>query len=91
MLSEILKSRFTSRAKEVAKKVLDELNISKITEDNMYDFQLTLDSLVSGLVTEDEVEKKPIDRELLEIYDLLTDIVIDNDDDLPLLNELFLG
>lgn len=75
----------------MAKEVLDELNISKITEDNMYDFQLTLDSLVSGLVTEDEVEKKPIDRELLEIYDLLTDIVIDNEDDLPLLNELFLG
>lgn len=36
-----------------------------------------------------ESENLPIDEELLEIYDLLTDIILDNENDLDFLNELF--
>ena len=36
-----------------------------------------------------ECENKKIDEELLEIYDLLVDIVLDNEEDLDFLNQLF--
>ena len=36
-----------------------------------------------------ECEDKKIDEELLGIYDLLVDIVLDNEDDIGFLNRLF--
>ena len=88
MLSEMRKSKFTARAKEEAKKLLKELNVSKITDNNLGRLQDELVSRVSGLVSVKE-EGKSIDEELLEIYDLLTDIVWDNEEDLAFLNKLF--
>ena len=89
MLSEIQKTRFTERAKNEAKKLLADLNISKLDDDSLCKFERTLDVYVSGLVTLQECENKPIDEELLRIYDLLTDIVLDNEEDLDFLNHLF--
>ena len=91
MLSEYLKSMFTPRAKEEAKKLLAEMNISELNDDNLYDVELELDARICGLVTLDECEHQPIDRELLEIYDTLTDIILDNEEDFDFLNKLFLG
>lgn len=90
MLSERLKSRFTPRAKEEAKKLLAEMNITKLNDDNLYDVEVELDTRVSALVTTDECEHQPIDHELLEIYDTLTDIILDHEEEIDFLNELFL-
>ena len=90
MLSDKLKERFTPRAKEEAKKLLKELNISKLNDNNLYEVELELDSRVSSLVDDDEYYHLPIDRELLEIYDTLTDIILDNEEDFDFLNNLFL-
>ena len=89
MLSEIQRNKFNSRAKEEAKKLLQELNIKKINGDNIGDLQNALDVNVSGLVTLQECENKKIDEELLRIYDLLVDIVLDNEEDMDFLNQLF--
>ena len=89
MLSEIQKNKFTKRAKEEAKKLFEELKIEKINDDNICDLEKELDIRVSGLVTMHECENLEIDEELLEIYDLLTDIVMDNEYDLDFLNKLF--
>ena len=62
---------------------------SNLNNDNICDLQDKLDSKVAGLVSLKECENKPIDEELLKIYDLLTDIIIDNEDDLNFLNQLF--
>ena len=67
MLSENLKVRFTPRAKEEAKKLLTEMNITKLNDDNLYEVEVELDTRVSALVTMDECEHKPIDHELLDI------------------------
>ena len=90
MLSEALKKKFTPRAKEEAKKILQELNITKLDDDNICDVEDELTARVSSLVTEDEDMHLPIDRELLRIYDTLTDIIIDNEDDIDFLNKLIL-
>ena len=89
MLNEIQQNKFTARAKEVAQKLLKELNIEKITDDTICDLQEELDLKVSSLVTMQECENKKIDEELLEIYDLLVDIVLDNEEDTDFLNQLF--
>ncbi len=88
MLSEIQKINFTPRAKEEARKILKKLGISKFIKDTG-DFISTLDLYVSSLVTQKEIEKNSIDEELLKIYDLLIDIVLDNEEDLDFLNNLF--
>lgn len=88
MLSEIQKNKFTVRAKDEAKKILQELDILELDDDNIGELQNELVSRVSGLVSVKEDGNK-IDEELLEIYDLLTDIVWDNEEDLPFLNKLF--
>lgn len=89
MLSEIQKMQFTPRAKSEAANLLKELGIISLNEDNLCDLQEELDLRVASLVTTKECEGKAIDEELLEIYDLLTDIVLDNEDDLDFLNSLF--
>lgn len=91
MLSEYLKRMFTPRAKEEAKKLLSELNITELNDDNLGEVEDELTARVCGLVTLDECEHRPIDRELLEIYDTLTDIILDNEEDFDFLNKLFLG
>lgn len=88
MLNEIQKNKFTARAKEIAQSLLKELNIAKFDDNAVCDLQSELDLRVSSLVSAQEDGEK-IDRELLEIYDLLTDIVLDNEDDPDLLNRLF--
>ena len=89
MLNRTQKNKFTLRAKEEAQKLLKELKIENLNNDNICDLQDKLDSKVAGLVCLKECENKPIDEELLKIYDLLTDIIIDNEDDLNFLNQLF--
>lgn len=88
MLNEIQKNKFTARTKEIAQNLLKELNIAKLDDNSVCDLQSELDLRVSSLVSAQENGEK-IDRELLEIYDLLTDIVLDNEDDHNFLNRLF--
>ena len=89
MLNENQKSKFNERAKKEAKKLLRELNISELTDSSIGTLQNELVARVSGLVSADE-GGQAIDKELLEIYDLLTDIVWDNEENLAFLNDLFL-
>lgn len=89
MLNEIQLNKFTARAKEIVQKLLKELNITTLNDDTVCDLQEELDLKVSSLVTMQECENKKIDEELLEIYDLLVDIVLDNEEDLEFLNQLF--
>lgn len=88
MLSEAQKREFTPRAKEEALRILKSLQIDRFTDD-AGDFIEELDVLVSGLVTAKECKSQKIDEELLKIYDLLTDIVLDHEDNLSFLNSLF--
>ena len=88
MLSEIQQTKFTPRAKNEAVKLLDTLGIVKLNDDTICNLQEELDLKVSSLVSCQEDGEK-IDSELLEIYDLLVDIVLDNEEDLDFLNTLF--
>ena len=88
MLSETQKKQFTQRAKDEAKMILEELSIVSLNDDNICDLQEKLDLRVSSLVSRQEDGEK-IDEELLEIYDLLIDIVLVNEEDLDFLNSLF--
>ncbi len=89
MLSEIQKNKFTTRAQQEARKLLLELKIENLNNDNICNLQNQLDVLVSGLVSLKECEHQNVDEELLEIYDLLTDIVLDNEENLDFLNQIF--
>lgn len=89
MLSEIQKKQFTPRAKGEAANLLKELGITVLNEDSLCNLQEELDLKVASLVTKKECEGQEIDDELLEIYDLLTDIILDNEEDLDFLNSLF--
>ena len=91
MLSDALKEKFTPRAKEEAKKLLKGLNITELNNNNLGEVEFELDARVSSLVTKEEYRHLPIDRELLEIYDTLTDIILDNEEDFDFLNNLFLS
>ena len=88
MLNEKQQNKFTARAKEVVQKLLKKLNIVKLDDNSICDLQEELDFLVASLVNAQE-DGETIDEELLEIYDLLTDIVLDNEEDLDFLNQLF--
>ena len=89
MLSEKQKNKFTARAKEEAKKLLHETKIQKfLSLDDSGKLIEILDFEVASLVNAKE-DGETIDEELLEIYDLLTDIVLDNEEDLDFLNQLF--
>lgn len=88
MLSATQTNKFNSRAKEVAQSLLKELHITQLDENSICDLQNELDLKVAALVSAQE-EGENIDDSLLEIYDLLTDIVLDNEEDLPFLNHLF--
>lgn len=88
MLNEKQQNKFTARAKEVVQKLLKKLNIVKLDDNSIGDLQEELDFLVASLVNAQE-DGETIDEELLEIYDLLTDIVLDNEEDLDFLNQLF--
>ncbi len=90
MLNKSPESKFTPRAKEEAKKLLAEMNITELNDDNLYEVEVELDTRVSGLVTMDESEHRPIDHELLEIYDTLTDIILEHEEEIDFLNKLFL-
>ena len=68
--------------------ILEELSIVSLNDDNICDLQEKLDLRVSSLVSRQEDGEK-IDEELLEIYDLLIDIVLVNEEDLDFLNSLF--
>lgn len=88
MLSETQKKQFTQKAKDEVKMLLKELSIVSLNDDNICDLQEKLDLKVSSLVSRQEDGEK-IDEELLKIYDLLTDIVLVNEEDLDFLNSLF--
>lgn len=90
MLSEIQKNKFTVRAKAEALKLLKEMQVEEFTSlDDSGNLIELLDCKISSLVTMKESENLEIDEELLEIYDLLQDIVLDNEEDLNFLNQLF--
>lgn len=88
MLNDKQQNKFTARAKEVVQKILKKLNIVKLDDNSICDLQEELDFLVASLVNAQEAGKI-IDEELLGIYDLLTDIVLENEDDIGFLNQLF--
>lgn len=89
MLSEIQKNKFTARVKSEAKKLLLESKIEKfLSLNDSGRFIEILDFEVASLVNAQE-DGETIDEELLKIYDLLTDIVLDNEEDLEFLNQLF--
>lgn len=88
MLNEIQQNKFTTKAKEIAQGLLKKLNIAKLDDDSICNLQDELDFLVASLVNTQEAGKT-IDKELLEIYDLLIDIILDNEEDLDFLNKLF--
>jgi len=71
------KNKFNERAKEEALKILRFLGIDKFEEDTG-DFIEELDCIMASLVNEQK-DGEAIDDELLEIYDLLTEIVLDNE------------
>ena len=72
-----------------SKKLLLESKIEKFSLlDDSGRFIEILDFKVASLVNTQEAGEI-IDEELLEIYDLLTDIVLDNEEDLEFLNQLF--
>ena len=87
MLNEVQKNKFTEKVKEVAQSLLRELNIEKFADKAVCDFQSALDSEVASLVSAQE-EGENIDKNLLEAYDLLVDIVLDNEDNTDFLNQL---
>lgn len=88
MLNEIQKNKFTARAKDEVNKVLKRLNIVNLTDNTVCDLQEELDFLVSSSVNAQE-DGEAVDEELLKIYDLLVEIVLDNEEDLDFLNQLF--
>ena len=75
--SDSHKNKFNERAKEEALKILRFLGIDKFEEDTG-DFIEELDFIVASLVNEPK-DGEAIDDELLEIYDLSTEIVLDNE------------
>ena len=90
MLNEVQRNKFNIRAKETIQKLLKELKIVKLNDDNVCDLQNELDLRVSSLVSMQE-DGETIDDKLLEIYDLLVDIVLDNEENIDFLNQLFLN
>lgn len=88
MLSEVQRNKFSEKAREEVKELLRKLNIVKLTDDTVCKLQEELDFLVASLVNAQE-DGETIDGELLEIYDLLVDIVLDNEEDLDFLNQFF--
>lgn len=97
MLDKEYQEKFTPRVKQEANKLLQELGIERFSSESSDGKSDTssgtllelLDSKICGLVTLDEVEHQSIDRELLAIYDLLSDIISDNETDIEFLNQLF--
>lgn len=88
MLSELQKNKYNKRAQKETKKLLNKLNIAKLTNDTLCNLQEELYLLVASLVNAQE-DGETIDDELLAIYDLLIDIIYDNEENLDFLNNLF--
>ena len=88
MLSEIQKNGFSERAKAEAKRLLDELRIKVLDDDSICNLQKELDLRIASLVSAQE-NGEVIDMELLDTYDLLSDIVLDHENDTAFLNALF--
>lgn len=78
----------TAKEKEVARNLLRELEIVELNDDNIGKLQNALDVNVSALVSAKE-DGETVDNELIKIYDLITDIVLDNEEDFDFLNRLF--
>ncbi len=89
MLSEIQKNKFSIRAQKEARNLLTELKIERLNDNNLGVFLSLLDVNISGLVSLNECNNQNIDVESLEIYDLLTDIILGNKENLDFLNQLF--
>lgn len=88
MINDKQKNKLPSKAKEVAKNLLQELEIVKLNDDNIGKLQNALDVNVSALVSAKE-DGETVDNELIKIYDSITDIVLDNEEDFDFLNQLF--
>ena len=88
MLGNVQENNITEKTKEVAKNLLAELKISELTNENIGLLQNELNLCVASLVSAKE-DGETIDGNLLEAYDMLTDIVLDNEEDLQFLNKLF--
>lgn len=78
----------TAKTKEVAKNLLKKLKIVELNDDNLGKLQNALNVNVSALVSAKE-DGETVDNELIKIYDLITDIVLDNEEDFDFLNRLF--
>lgn len=88
-MSEVQNYNLSPRAKQEAKKVLNEIGIDRFkTFDDIGEFIDELGCRVSGLVTAKECNGEQIDQELLDIYDLLTGIAFDYEEDIDYMNKL---
>lgn len=88
MLDDNKQTKLTAKEKEVARDLLRELEIVELNDDNIGKLQNALDVNVSALVSAKE-DGETVDNELIKIYDLITDIVLDNEEDFDFLNRLF--
>lgn len=88
MLDDKKQTKLTAKEKEVARDLLRELEIVELNDDNIGKLQNALDVNVSALVSAKE-DGEIVDNELIKIYDLITDIVLDNEEDFDFLNRLF--
>lgn len=89
MSSKNTKINIDSRAIYEIRRLLDILKINKLNENNICDLEDLLDSKVVELANAKDSYNEIIDNELLRIYDLLTDIIMENEDNIDFLNKLF--
>ncbi len=88
MLDDNKQTKLTAKEQEVARDLLRELKIEELNDDNIGKLQNALDVNVSALVSAKE-DGETVDNELIKIYDSITDIVLDNEEDFDFLNRLF--
>lgn len=88
MLDDKKQTKLTAKEKEFARDLLRELEIVELNDDNIGKLQNALDVNISALVSAKE-DGEAVDNELIKIYDLITDIVLDNEEDFDFLNRLF--
>lgn len=87
MLNKRQKELFNDKARYELQKILKELGIVVFNEETTNLLQETIESKIISM-SYDETEKKQIDEELLKIYDIINDIILDNETNYEFLNKL---
>lgn len=87
MLNKRQKELFNDKARYELQKILKELGIVVFNEETTNLLQETIESKIISM-SYYETEKKQIDEELLKIYDIINDIILDNETNYEFLNKL---